>query len=97
MLLTDHIDRVDILLDIGITHRDPHSLTSEDVRWPDKDRIAESLRGFFCFRGGIDGVSRGTADVFLFQDLIETLPVLRSVHPLGGCSENRHAHLHEGL
>ena len=97
MLLTDHIDRVDILLDIGIAHRDTHSLSAQDVGWPDEDRIAESLRCFFSFRGGIDGVARGTADVFLFKDLVKTFPVLRSVHPLGGCSEDRNAHLHEGL
>ena len=35
--------------------------------------------------------------MFLFQDLVKTLPVLRCVHPLGSCSEDRNAHLHEGL
>ena len=97
VILRDPVDDADELVDIIVIDGDLHALAAQHVGRTHEHRIAQAVRHFFGFLSGEYGAACRTRDLALFQDLIEELPVLRLVHVLRGCTEDRHAHLHQGF
>ena len=97
MILRDPVDDADELVDIIVIDGDLHALAAQHVGRTHKHRIAQAVRHFFGFLRREYGAAGRTRDLALFQDLVEELPVLRLIHVLRGCTEDRHAHLHQGF
>ena len=95
MILSDPVDDTDKLIDLLVIERDLHTLSAQHIGGTHQDRISYPVCHFLGLLGGKDRASGCSRNMGLLQNLVEELPVLRSVHILRSGSENRHAHLHQ--
>ena len=97
MFLCDPVDDADILFHIFIVDRDLHTLTTQNVRRTNQNRITQFVGSFLSLFSGKYGLSLWSRDLALFQDLIEQLTVFGCIYIFCRCSEDRHTHLHQCL
>ena len=97
VLLCDPVDDSDKLIDIFITDRDLHALSSKYIGRTYQYRITQLIGSFLCFFRGKYGMSGRTRDLTFLQDRVEQLTVFRGVYVLCRSSKDRNAHLDQCL
>ena len=97
MILCDLIDDSNILFHILVADRDSHTLTAENVRRTNQNRISQSVCNFFCFFCGKYSVSLWSWDLTLLQDSVKELSVLCCIYIFCRCSKDLNAHFHKSF
>ncbi len=97
MLLRIAVDNTDVLTDIIVADRNLHALSSQYIGRTHKNRIAELVGDLDSLFRSKYRAARSSRNAGLPKDLIEPLPVFRSIYIRGGGAENRDSHLHQRL
>ena len=79
---------VHVAADVLFRKRDRHVLSADDVRGAKEHGIFQLFRGFERLLLSHDGDRLGTGDGILFEERLETLPILRHIHAVRGRAEN---------
>ena len=97
MILRDPVDDLHELFDLTVVDGDLHALSAQHIGGTNQYGIAQLVCHPLCLLGSKYRAARRSGDLALLKNLIKELSVLRCVHVLGTCAEDRHAHLHQAL
>ena len=97
MLLRDHVDDADKLINVLIADGDLHTLSAQHIGRAHQHGITQLMGRRFSLLSREYGAACRSGDIALLQDGVKQFPVLRSVHILCSCAKNGDSHFHQSL